>query len=451
MLLTLLLWLNEMNAQEKVLTAEAFTAVVKKFHPVAKMAANDVKMAKWNITSSRASFDPEWKSDTYRKEFGGVTYYDQRVHEIKIPTWYGIDVYAGKETLEGDRLNPEKTSGSVNYVGVSVPLLQNLVMDKRRAALLLAKNYYRLSEVERSIAVNDLLREAMDAYWTWWQKHYEFELMQKGLANAKKRFDFIKAAYRLGDRPAVDTLEALTQVQSFEIKVSESFAEYTSAQLSLSAFLWTENLAQAGMVGVTPGNSAAYERYIVEEMLSASQDHPELRQYQYKLKGLQIEKALRFQAFLPDVRIKYNQLGRSFSGAMHGAWFSNNFSNGISIALPLRFSEGRGEFAKARIGIENTKIEQGNKQVQVEVKVKQYFAEWQQLENQLTVQDNLVKNYASLQRAEEMRFANGESNVFLINAREIKTIEAEQKLIELRAKLEKAGAGIRWAAGTLAL
>jgi hypothetical protein len=68
---------------------------------------------------------------------------------------------------------------------------------------------------------------------------------------------------------------------------------------------------------------------------------------------------------------------------------------------------------------------------------------------QLTQQNSLLENLHALQKGEEVRFANGESSLFLINAREQKTIEAEQKTIELKAKYQKSAIGVRWAAGLL--
>ena len=83
--------------------------------------------------------------------------------------------------------------------------------------------------------------------------------------------------------------------------------------------------------------------------------------------------------------------------------------------------------------------------------VRQYYTEWQQTETQLSLQMKLTDNTRLLQRGEEVRFNNGESSLFLINTREIKTIEAEQKTIELKAKAQKAAVGVRWSAGLLAL
>lgn len=450
LILFLLLWLHQLNAQQKVFTEKEFIAVVKKFHPVARLAANNVDISRRDIGTARAAFDPEWKTQKFQKYFDGLRYYDQSVHELKIPTWYGIDLYAGQETINGDRVNPEETKGGLTYFGFSVPLIQNMVMDKRRAALLLAKNYFELSEVQRQIEINNLMKESLEAYWRWWEQYHVFDLMNKTLRNAEKRLAFIRSAYQLGDRPAIDTLEAFTQVQSFQIKISETLAAYTNAQLALSAYLWTENLGQVRLSpDVIPENLNLPDVIMSEPFLNAVGNHPEIRQYDFKLKGLNIEKKLTFQLLLPEVRLKYNQLGRDLSKTINAGWFANNYNYGITVAMPLRLSEGRAEYAKTKIKIENTRIEQSNKQVELQVKVKQYYNEWQQTNNQLMLQDNLVRNFSGLQRAEEMRFSNGESNLFLINARELKTIESEQKLIELKSKNRMAYVKLQWSAGLL--
>ena len=70
---------------------------------------------------------------------------------------------------------------------------------------------------------------------------------------------------------------------------------------------------------------------------------------------------------------------------------------------------------------------------------------------QLSLQSKLIDNITALQKGEETKFKNGESSLFLLNARELKTIEAEQKVVELKAKLQKAAVDVKWSAGLLAL
>ena len=129
------------------------------------------------------------------------------------------------------------------------------------------------------------------------------------------------------------------------------------------------------------------------------------------------------------------------------AWFENNQRFGISVAMPLRLSEGRGDYRAAQLKQRQVQLAQASKQVQLQIKVKQKYIEWQQTMQQGEIQKGLVQNYMTLQRGEEMRISNGESSLFLINARELKTIESQQKLLELQAKEQVIRAQLKWAAG----
>ena len=55
-----------------------------------------------------------------------------------------------------------------------------------------------------------------------------------------------------------------------------------------------------------------------------------------------------------------------------------------------------------------------------------------------------LNNYEKLLKAEEIRFENGESSIFLINSRENKKIDAQEKLINLKAKVIKSYNKLKW-------
>jgi outer membrane protein TolC len=447
-MLVLLVILSLPAFSQKIFKESDLVAVVRKYHPVAKQAYLDVRIANANVTSSRGGFDPVAKFENGRKDFDGTTYYNQQWSELRIPTWYGIDLYAGKETVRGDRINPEETKGGLNYIGVSIPLVQNLVIDKRRAIVQQAKVFQEQSEMARRVVVNDLLLEALHAYWNWWEQHQVLLTVQASLVNAKNRLEMVKTLYNLGDRAAIDTLEATTQVQLFEQKEAEAIMYMQKSRLQLSTFLWREkDIAYELPEDAVPEQPREEQILPVDSLLSEARVHPLLLEYNYKLSALGIEKRLKFQSLLPQVEAKYNQLGRQFSKTFTNALFENNYRFGISMSMPLRLSEGRGDYRIAKLKIEQTKLSQIAKQVQVHNKVKQYYIEWQQTGIQVDVQQKLVANYLALQKGEENRFLNGESSLFLINARELRTIEGKQKLIELAAKKQRAIVTLRWSAG----
>jgi outer membrane protein TolC len=184
-----------------------------------------------------------------------------------------------------------------------------------------------------------------------------------------------------------------------------------------------------------------------DAIASLAAAHPELTQYNFKLESLRIEQRLKFQYLLPDVKLKYNQIGKDVSRTLHAPWFENNYRYGLAVSMPLRLSEGRGGLRQARLKIDRTQLDRAGKQVQLINKMKQYFIEWQQTAAQVTQQTRIITNVSTLQRGEEARFSAGESSLFLINARELRTIEAQQKLVEIKSKNKAALVDFRWAAG----
>lgn len=441
---------------QQTLSLEEFLRLVQSYHPVAKQAALGIEIAKAEVTSAKGAFDPRFENSIGRKEFDGLLYYNHQISEVKIPTWYGVDVVAGIESLSGNRTSTPDTKGNTSYVGFSVPVAKGLVMDARRAALQQAKIFQTLSVQEQRAIINDLLYDAAKAYWNWWQQVQVQRLFEQAVQNAEERFRLVKAAFKIGERPAIDTVEALAQMQSFKISASEVELGVVNSQLDLSVFLWQPNgTAYTLPETVMPQTSmpALAEAMQIERLLQQLQNHPELQQYGLKLKSLQVEKNLKFQSLLPSVYLKYNQLNKShqLQKAFSTPWLANNYRYGVAIAVPLRFSEGRGEYRKAKLKIEQTRLQQLAKQVTLQTKLRQYYNEWKQLQQQIALQQGAVQSYAALQRGEETKFSNGESSLFFVNARQLKTLEAQQKLLELQSKEQKAAASVFWAAGTLSV
>ncbi len=443
----------------KTLSAKQVMEMVRQFHPVAKQADIFIEKAKADVTIAKGMFDPVLKNESAQKTFDGNNYYYYNRPELSIPTWFGVEVSAGFEYLSGNRTDPMETKGETSYFGISVPLAKNLLMDKRRAALQTAKIFREASTIEKRNILNNLLLDAMKTYWNWVQQYQVYKIMTDAVKVNEKRVELVKMTFRLGDRPAIDTTEALTQLQNFELLKSQAWLDFLNAGLELSVYLWTENVQPYNLpVSIIPDdglqmfNIAAAPVPDLNSLLDAARkNHPELVIYNYKLDVFGIEKKLKFQELLPTVNFRYNQLGKGYDvlKTATGPLFENNYQYGLSFGIPLRLSQGRGEYRKAKLKIRETQLQQSQKQWQVENKVKSYFNELVTLKQQVSLQEKAYKNYLALQKGEETRFQAGESSLFLINARENKTLEALQKLQDLKAKYFKAENMLQWAAGTL--
>lgn len=460
-LLSLLLVPVYLTAQEKkILSAEEFINIVREFHPVAKQASLQVERAKAEITIARGAFDPSVYLDKDQKTFDGKNYYSYSGLGLKIPTWYGIEVKGGLENNGGQLLNSEITPGPSGYIGLSVPIAKNLVMDKRRAVLLQAKLYREQTETERLNTMNDLLYEAYAAYWEWARAHRVYEIVSSTVKVNEARVELVKIGIRQGDRPAIDSIEAITQLQNFQYQQSESLVSLQNARVDMSAFLWLPDNRYYNLGDdVTPDVSWSKDDIAsllppdIDKVLDeARTGHPKFRVYDYKLQGLAIERKLKAQSLLPTVNVKGYLLNKGydvFSGIGKFGMYENNNKFGIDIGLPLRLSEGRGAYRVAKIKIQETNLALELERMKVENKIRTYYNEMIGLLQQVKIYERAYQNYQALFRGEDTRFQAGESSLFLLNQRENKQLESLQKLMELKTKLYKTKQAVLWAAGQL--
>ena len=442
-----------------VLTSVDFINIVRSFHPVVKQTNIEIEKTKAGILMARGGFDPLAYVNSNQKTFDGKLYYRYTNPELKIPTWYGIELKAGLENNNGVFLNEETTSGQTSYVGIAVPLAKGLLMDSRRAILKQSKIFRQQSISEQQNTINNLLNDAYASYWNWAKEYQVYKILSNAVVINEQRFALVKIGFRQGDRAAIDTIEALAQLQNFQYLQSESLVQLRNANVVLSAFLWLENnMFYQLREDVIPNdewlrlNVTNIPVEPLNDILSnARRTHPKLSIFSFKLQGLEVERRLKFQSLLPTLNVKANLLNRGydvFKGANPG-FYENNNKFGIDFGLPLRLSEGRGSYRIAKLKIAETNLDLSLTQQEIENKIRFYYNEVLGLQKQIAIYEQAYRNYQTLLRGEEIRFREGESTLFLLNIRENKVLEALQKLTELRAKFYKAEVALQWAAGQL--
>lgn len=440
------------------LSLSELTSMVIKFHPVAKQADIEIGQAKQDLRISRGAFDPVFSYRVAEKTFDGTAYYFYQQPTLTLPTWFGVTLQTGVEEVTGNRIDPTETVGRSSYMGMQIPLGRDLITDKRRTDLQKAKIAREASYTERRRMINDLLLEAHSAYWEWWQQYRVYMVVTEALNVARKRVDFVRISVKGGDRPALDTTEALAQLQLFEVQWNQTLVALRKSQWELSQFLWKEDQTPYLLPETCQPASNAFEQFIIAQNLpvldsfltAAVTNHPELKLYNFKLNSLEIEKRYRTQQLLPKATFNYNFLEKGFQWtAPKTVLFENNFQYGLALNIPLRLSAERGEYKKVRYTIQSTTLEQDLKRLQIENKVRASFFEVENLRKQISVQENALRNYQALLRGEELRFRTGESSLFLVNARETRVWESAQKLEEIKAKYLVAFQKLYWSAGLL--
>ncbi len=443
-------------SEQVLLTPEAFIQQIRSYHPVAKQANIQVDIAKAQLLSARGGFDPFIDVEASRKTFDGKNYYNYANPELKIPTPIGIDLKTGLENNGGSFLNSELTTGRTSYVGLDIPLAKGLLMDKRRAVLQQAKIFRNQSEQERLVILNDLLFEAYTTYWQWTGAFQLYNIYSKFVAVANDRLRLVRIAYNNGDRAAIDTVEAFTQVQNYQLQQAEAFLQLNNTQFELSNYFWLANDVPYIVPAQYAPDTIQFVSNVISQDIDALVDqsanqNPLIQTYNFKLRALEVERKLKFQSLLPTVNLNANLLNRDYYvlKGYDALLLQNNYKWGIQFKLPIFLREGRGEYRKTQLKIKETDLEFSRKRWQIENKIRSYYNENMLLQQQLQTAQEIYKNYFALLRNEELKFTQGESSLFLINTRETKVLELLQKQVELRVKYLKSRYAIEWAAGLL--
>ena len=444
-------------AQDKSLSIENTLDIVRKYHPVIKQSFLQNEMAKNELQASRGIFDPSIQINTQEKTYDNKLYYKYNTSELKIPLWYGIDIKAGTENNIGERIDPTLTRNKSAFVGVSMDPFRGIIVDKRNAVVRQAKNFVELTKNEQLLVVNDLLLEATNAYWNWVNAYNINSVLIKSVQNNKDRYEVIKKSYISGDRAPIDTTEALTQLQTFEMMQNQAALDLQKAKFELSNYFWTESGMPYELEDVIkPSNNFdlasinPIELGRLEEMVNqAIQMHPKLKMINAKSTILDIEKRLKTIELFPSLKLNYNALDNNFNNISTSINTTNNVKYGLSLTMPLFQRQARGQLAKTKNKIEDLGWDRKYLTLEIENKVRSSFAEFYALKQQIKTNEAILNANKLLFETENTKFQMGESSLFLINSRELKFIETEQKNIALKTKFYLSIYKNLWAMGSL--
>ncbi|SHK76926.1 TolC family protein [Hymenobacter psychrotolerans] len=432
-------------------------------HPVARQAGLLPERALQEVRYARGLFDPAATSKYYGKTFGGKDYFHDWDSQLRVPLWFGADLKAGFDRGVGPYVNPESytSPAGLSYVGLSVPLAQGLLIDERRASVRQAQALQGLAEAERRGALNKLLLQAAKDYWDWSLNYQRLQLLDRNTSLANTRFEAVRQRVRLGDLAAIDSVEALTELQNRQATLTQARVQFRNSTLLLSNYLWNEQnqpleLPEATRPQVLPG-PAAWQPLAPDSVAAltelAQRIHPELQKSRAKISQLGVERRLLSNKLLPKLSVDYNllQAGQPFNpekpASLSGSYLQNNYKLGVSFAYPLLLRQERAKLQLNRLKLRETELDLQQDTREIQTGVRTVANEWEALREQLRLQEQVVGNAERLRAGEQVRFENGESSVFLLNARESSLVTARVKLAELQAKYAQTQATLRWAAG----
>lgn len=429
--------LNYSFGQNTVFTYDEYLGFVKKFHPLVKIANLEISQAQANLLQARGAFDPKIEADFSSKDFKGNSYYSIFNSSFKIPTWYGIELKAAFENNQGLYLNPEQTlpNTGLTAVGISIPVLQGLVINQRMADLKKAKSQIKLSQAEQKTQAIEVLYEASLAYFNWKRNFDEVKLYETYVKNAEIRLNGVLKLIEQGDKPTIDSVEARITLKNRQLNLEESKFKLLKAKLELANFLWTmDNLPLELDDQLIPESNLQDSISIIlktNELELANfslANHPKINALETKIEILNIDRKLKANMLLPKLDVGYSYISEP-------SYFSNyRFQDnkiGVNAYFPLFLRKERGALKLAKQKIQAQEFALSLAKIQLSNKVNAQQNEINTVAKQKNIISELVAANATLLDAEEKLFNAGESSLFLINTRENNLVSAQLNKISI--------------------
>jgi outer membrane protein TolC len=441
------------SVRNNVMSLKQFYELIYLNHPLVQRIRLNVDNAKAMQLTAKGNFDPKLFYQFNDKYFNEKNYYQLNNAGLSIPTKYGVDFKTGFENNDGYFLNPENTTPQkgLYYAQISVPLVQGIMTDERRTVLKQAQINIKATQAELDFQLNELFYKAGKSYLEWQLAFTNLSVNKEAYTLGKQRFEAVKRSFELGDRPAIDTVEAGIQVFDRLAGWQQAELEFKNKSIELTGFLWLSNNTPALL------DSSIIPDLKISSLIDKTTDdstelneiialHPNIRSANFKLDILNAEKKLKMEKLKPMINLNYNPL---FDAANVSSSAFNNYKWGVSVNFPLFLRKERGDLMSAKLKIQQSQLELDYKKNEIGNKIKMSQNDIQYSNNQLNFFKNNIKNYEALWVAEKRLFDNGESSLFMINSRENTFINARIKLNDYNFKYNKSVLELYYAKGQL--
>lgn len=412
-------------------------------HPLTLRAALQVEIGRQEIVAAKGQFDPIIGGMMYHKEFTGTNYYTKYHAGIRQPlSLLGIDLEGGFELNRGTFLNPEdKTPVSgLGYLGLRIPLLQGMMIDRRRTDLQLSKIYQEQTQIRSYDVLNKVLFDGLNTYWNWIRARQKVEVLEEIIQNNQIVFDGIKIAYLQGDRPAIDTVEAYQQLQRITLQYNNELVQLQRALNLLKSNLYNtdaqpvsvnENATTSSFSEASIYNSGLMQKFTEDSLLLL---HPEMTLLRNESERLAALLRWEKERLKPRLDLEYNLLTDTGMSPLEQTLVNDNYQAAITLQFPLLFRNARAKTEQLKYASQQNKLDLIDTYNVLSNSLEATRFRLNNTREQVNIASSIASGARQLYDAELTRLRMGESSVFLANTRELQYLQAQNTLIDLRTE-----------------
>ncbi len=268
--------------------------------------------------------------------------------------------------------------------------------------------------------------------------HYFDEVLKENIELASAYLANTKTGFELGDKTAMDTLEASIMRRDAVNLLRKNEVDLIKAKQNTENFMWSEDAPLNLRASTQP---EAYDSDLFQINIEVDQDrlvdsHPLILSYENKQANLQIEQRLKREKLKPKLKAKYNPLLSTPNNDLTPYYSANNYKLGLDFSMPILFRQERANIQRGNIKLQEPAFDIQHKRNELNNKLEGSILQQAVINEQIGLSTQNVAGYLQLMEGESEKFNFGESSVFLLNKRQEKYISGRLKLIELHIKLQ---------------
>lgn len=439
------------------LALDEVTAAAERAYPLLKAAEQERAIAAADLLAAEGGFDATWKT---RAAVVPVAYYDQvRIDSaLERPTsLWGITPFVGYKLGSGRFAVYDGRLETLDYgearVGVNAPIWRNGPIDRRRATLARAEigtEVAQLSIAEQRIQVR---RAAAHRYWAWVAAGRKVDVAERLLRNVERRDEAVAARVERGDLPAIERADNARAVEQRRAQLAQAERGLEQAAIELSLYFRDAKgratpPPRSRLPRTLPELGPATTRSGSNDLAVALATRPEARRIALQLRQNAIE-----------MRWSSNQLAPGLDLQLVGSqdFGPDNprrpdlrkpvFEVSLLLDVPIQTRAIRGKLDAATALASRLQYQATFARDRVEADVRDAQSGIFRAAERVEAARREVMLAEQLEEAERVRYAQGDSQLLIVNLREQQTAEAELRAIDARLDQQRASADLRAARG----
>ena len=348
---------------------------------------------------------------------------------LQKPLENGVEFIGGYRDAQGTQeFNNIKTSeaGEIR-AGIKVPVF-SVIYDMSTRKLNL--NSAALDAIKFDFDAQDNLRllyfKIVSDYNKLLYSKAVLALEKELLLIAKKRENIIKQQVKVGALADISWLEAsqqtinrkqrLTSEENDFSNILESFLQY----LNLSKEVFEKQYSLPTMDVITEGKEQHLN--LQSAIDAAMQNRPDLKMFDYELKKMNVQDQ-------HTKLLNYPNLNVSLYG-VHDLQYENGFKIALDMDFPIERRQYEGKHAEIRKTIKNIENNKEKEIINIKTNLTNNINSLEALAINIVNSKDEVVLVEKLEEAENKKYILGLSNLFMVNQRELYTLETKKKLLK---------------------